>query len=196
MAIVARTLDLVEPLQDFVKSGRPVFGTCAGLIFLSEHVTGQKKGGQSLLGGLKAVVHRNFFGRQVDSAERPVNLTDEVVAGPHRQVDDEPFRHVFIRAPAIMSVEEGVSVLATLTANAREEEIAREHGSSNPSRIIVGVQQGNVLATAFHPELTDDLTWHGHFMDMVVESKAGRQGGAPKQAAKSSPARGAKRARK
>lgn len=201
MAIVARTLDLVEPLRAFVASGRPVFGTCAGLIFLSEEVTGQKQGGQSVIGGLNVLVHRNFFGRQIDSAERPVRLAsgvslqraghgaDGATTCPKSANSDGTYTHVFIRAPAVLRANEGVSVLATLEADEREAALLKEHqvgckeqttglcpegapSSSHGAQIIVAVQQGPLLATAFHPELTDDLTWHAHFLDMVRDAAA------------------------
>ncbi|KAJ1640501.1 PdxT/SNO family [Pavlovales sp. CCMP2436] len=172
MAIVARTLDLVEPLQEFVRSGRPVFGTCAGLIFLSDRATGQKIGGQSLIGGLDVTAHRNFFGSQIDSAERPVVLAGSIES----EHANDGFRHAFIRAPVIIKVGEGVQVLATLKANAREQALLEEQlskvkdgASSDSTCVIIGVQQGNILATSFHPELTEDLTWHRHFVAMVAK---------------------------
>lgn len=182
MAIVARTLNMVEPLQEFVRSGRPVFGTCAGLIFLSDHATGQKIGGQSVLGGLDVVTHRNFFGSQIDSAERAVDL-----CGPMAPSGDGAaagsFRHAFIRAPAIVQAGAGVQVLATLASHEREVALLKEQHAKvgvqgdDASRVIVGVQQGSILATAFHPELTDDLGWHEHFLAMVAAHKAGRLSG-------------------
>jgi 5'-phosphate synthase pdxT subunit len=180
MAIVARTLDMVEPLQNFVRSGRPVFGTCAGLIFLSDHATGQKIGGQSLLGGLDVTAHRNFFGSQIDSAERAVELAGSLASskakGKTTQAN-EAYRHVFIRAPAIIHAGDSVDVLATLEAIPQERELLKvqhEKGGTDgdSSRVIVAVQQGSILATAFHPELTDDLTWHEHFLRMVASHKA------------------------
>lgn len=179
MAIVARTLNMVEPLQQYVRDGRPIFGTCAGLIFLSERVTGQKIGGQSVVGGLDVVTRRNFFGSQIDSAERHVVRSDGAIAagtGAEGAADDQHFRHVFIRAPAIVHTGKGVQVLATLTADAHEtallkEQFASEGLSGDPERVIVAVQQGFILATAFHPELTEDLSWHQHFLEMVRAHK-------------------------
>jgi 5'-phosphate synthase pdxT subunit len=176
MAIVAQTLDMVEPLKAFVRSGRPVFGTCAGLIFLSDHATGQKIGGQSLLGGLDVIAHRNFFGSQIDSSERPVELAG-ALAGGKADSHTDGYRHVFIRAPAIIQANAGVEVLATLAADARETKLLEEQfakdeiADGDSSRVIVAAQQGSVLCTAFHPELTDDFTWHSHFLAMVAAHK-------------------------
>jgi len=199
MAIVARTLDLVEPLQKFVADGRPVFGTCAGLIFLSDHVTGQKKGGQSVIGGLDVLVHRNFFGSQVDSCERTVELSEGVRAG--ELAADHP--HVFIRAPAILKAGPGVQVLATVGARGQEQARTRDavreagHGDGLEAEdrdVIVAVQQGHILATAFHPELTDDLTWHAHFLAMVRGGAKPAAGA--KAAARAKAARAAKEGEK
>lgn len=179
MAIVARTLNMVEPLQEFVRSGRPVFGTCAGLIFLSDRATGQKIGGQSVLGGLDVITHRNFFGSQLESAERPVDLCGPMATGKGKS--NPAFRHAFIRAPAVIQVGADVQVLATLASHERESALLREQYETDgiekgdASRVIVGVQQGSILATSFHPELTDDLGWHEHFLRMVSEHKASAQ---------------------
>ncbi|KAG8469274.1 hypothetical protein KFE25_007792 [Diacronema lutheri] len=183
MAIVARTLNMVEPLQAFVRSGRPVFGTCAGLIFLSDRATGQKIGGQSVLGGLDVTTHRNFFGSQIESAERPVELCGALAPGKGKgkAIVAVPFRHAFIRAPAVIHAGDGVQVLATLAADPREQALLEEQHqkgglhAGDATRVIVGVQQGSLLATAFHPELTEDLGWHEHFLRMVSEHAASKQ---------------------
>jgi 5'-phosphate synthase pdxT subunit len=116
------------------------------MILLAERATGQKQGGQSLLGGLKVTVNRNFFGRQVDSFE-----ADLVVP----ELGDPPFHAVFIRAPAITETAPDVEILSAL-------QIGDLHTPA-----IVAVRSGSILATAFHPELTDDWRWHQLFLDLV-----------------------------
>ncbi len=127
---------LVQPLRDFVASGKPVWGTCAGLILLARDA-GRA---QPLVGGLDVRVDRNAFGRQVASFE-----TDLDVAG----LAGGPFRAVFIRAPAVVEAGPGVDVLARL--------------DDGP---IVAVRQGAILGTAFHAELGDDLRVHRLFLGM------------------------------
>ncbi|KAJ8432737.1 hypothetical protein Cgig2_015655 [Carnegiea gigantea] len=95
-------------LREFVKMGKPVWGTCAGLIFLANKAYGQKAGGQELVGGLDCTVHRNFFGSQIQSFEAEISVPElaEKEGGPSN------FRAVFIRAPAILEVGPEVEVLA------------------------------------------------------------------------------------
>lgn len=145
MGLIAERWGLVEPLRAWVHSGRPTWGTCAGMILLAERATGQKQGGQPLLGGLDVTVNRNYFGRQTDSFET-------LLAVP--QFGDPPFPAVFIRAPAVTEVGTGVDVLATLP---------RATGEA----VIVALRQGSILATAFHPELTNDTRWHQLFSQMA-----------------------------
>ena len=127
--------------------GKPTWGTCAGMILLSDRATGQKQGGQALIGGLDVTVNRNYFGRQIDSFEADLQVP---------ALGDTPVHAVFIRAPAITQTGPDVDILATLIDNAGQ-------------RVIVAVQAGPILATAFHPELTDDLRWHELFVGMVAE---------------------------
>eukprot|EP00249_Psilotum_nudum_P006846 c20104_g1_i2 orf=82-681(+) len=111
MAKLAEQYKLIPALKEFVASGKPTWGTCAGLIFLANKAIGQKKGGQELLGGLDCIVHRNFFGSQGNG-------------------------------------QFGETVTVT-----------------------VAVRQGNLLATAFHPELTSDTRWHSFFLNMLKEKE-------------------------
>lgn len=127
---------LVEPIRAMVAQGKPVWGTCAGMILLAKDVGST----QPLIGCMDVVVERNAFGRQVDSFEMDLKVP---VLG------DAPFRSVFIRAPIIRTVGPGVQVLAAL-----------------PDGRIVAARQGNTLVTAFHPELTDDDRWHRYFLGM------------------------------
>ena len=152
MGLVAERWGLVKPLQDWVHAGRPTWGTCAGMILLADDAAGQKLGGQALIGGLNVTVNRNYFGRQVDSFEADLNV-------PALGVD--PFHAVFIRAPAITDVSAGVQTLATVPS--------AEEGNEE---VIAAVRKGAILATAFHPELTDDLRWHRYFLQIVKEFRA------------------------
>ncbi len=152
MGLVAERWGLVEPLRQWVHGGRPTWGTCAGMILLAERATGQKLGGQALIGGLDVTVNRNYFGRQVDSFEAEL----EVPA-----LGEVPFHAVFIRAPAITAVAEDVETLATVAAIQKDDEA-----------VIAAVRNGPILATAFHPELTDDPRWHRFFVQMVQDYMA------------------------
>ena len=149
MGLVAERWGLVEPLRAWVRGGKPTWGTCAGMIMLADRATGQKEGGQTLLGGLDVTVNRNYFGRQNESFETWLNVP---------ALGEAPIRAVFIRAPAIVEAGTGVEVLATVPGRGED--------------VIAAVRQGNILATAFHPELTDDLRWHALFLAMVEKPVA------------------------
>jgi 5'-phosphate synthase pdxT subunit len=140
---LAEIFELAEPLRKRVAGGMPAFGSCAGMIMLAARLTGAASG-QETLGAIDVTVQRNAFGRQVDSFERDLDITD--VPGP-------PYRAVFIRAPWVTQAGPDVEVLATDPATGR----------------IVAVRQGPVLATAFHPELTGDGRIHELFVKMVRE---------------------------
>lgn len=133
--------DFREPLRAKVQSGLPVWGTCAGMIVLADRLTDRRPEPLHLM---DIDVSRNAFGRQVDSFEEDLVIED--VEGP-------PFRGVFIRAPVVNRVGEGVEVLSTIAGG-------------RP----VAVKQGGMLATAFHPELTDDSRLHELFLKIVKES--------------------------
>ena len=146
---IARLLlafELREPLRERIASGLPVWGTCAGAILLAERAPGLDR---PTLGVLDITVERNAFGRQLDSFE-----ADLEIAG----LEGGPFRSVFIRAPAILDAGPAVDVLARL-----------EDGS------IAACRAGALLATTFHPELTDDLRLHAMFAAMVEERLDGAQ---------------------
>jgi pyridoxal 5'-phosphate synthase pdxT subunit len=138
---------LYSPLRAFVRSGVPTWGTCAGMIVLARHASGLSF---PTLEAIDIEVDRNAYGRQLDSFE--ADLAVPALGGG-------PFHAVFIRAPVVRSVGPGVEVLAT---------VSREDGAE-PSP--VAVRQGTVMATAFHPELTDDTRFHRYFIDMA---QAGR----------------------
>lgn len=138
---LAVAYQLIEPLRRFGER-RPIWGTCAGAIFLSRDVRRQ----QPLLGLMEIQVARNAFGRQVDSFEidLDVPVLEKVQPG------GGSYHAVFIRAPLIESAADGVQILAKL-----------EDGR------IVAAQQGHLLATSFHPELTQDDRFHRFFMTLV-----------------------------
>jgi 5'-phosphate synthase pdxT subunit len=149
MGLVAEQWGLVEPLKEWVHGGHPTWGTCAGMILLADRATGQKQGGQPLLGGLDVTVNRNYFGRQTESFETLLTVP---------ALGEAPVRAVFIRAPAITETGEQVERLAELE-------------TANGERVVVAVRQGPLLATAFHPELTDDDRWHTLFLLLVAERR-------------------------
>jgi 5'-phosphate synthase pdxT subunit len=129
-------------LRAWVREGRPVYGTCAGTILLARDIGGLE---QPLIGTLDIVVQRNAFGRQLQSFEADLPVP---ALGP------EPFPAIFIRAPAIREVGPEVEVLASL-----------------PDGRIVAAEHGPVMVTCFHPELTDDLRFHRHFLERVQASR-------------------------
>ncbi|XP_051137882.1 probable pyridoxal 5'-phosphate synthase subunit PDX2 [Andrographis paniculata] len=172
MAKLAEYHNLFPALREFVKMGKPVWGTCAGLIFLADRAIGQKSGGQELVGGLNCTVHRNFFGSQIQSFEAELSIPDVAA----KEGGPPSFRAVFIRAPGILEVGPEVEVLAevpvpsgnTALADAAVESV--EGNAAAEKTVIVAIKQGSLLATAFHPELTADTRWHSYFMKMVDES--------------------------
>ena len=149
------TFDLLEPLRGRVASGMPAYGSCAGMILLATQILDGRPD-QQQLGGLDVVVRRNAFGRQVDSFE-----TDVAVSG----VPGGPVRAVFIRAPWVEKVGQGVEVLATVP---RRTLTGADAGAA--AGRAVAVRQGRVLATSFHPEITGDLRVHELFCTMVRET--------------------------
>ena len=151
------TFDLLEPLRGRVGSGMPAYGSCAGMILLATQILDGRPD-QQQLGGLDVVVRRNAFGRQVDSFE-----TDVAVSG----VPGGPVRAVFIRAPWVEKVGQGVEVLATVP---RRTLTGADAGAA--AGRAVAVRQGGVLATSFHPEITGDLRVHALFCAMVREHAA------------------------
>lgn len=169
MALIAQEWGLLTELQEFAKTGRPIWGTCAGLIFLAKNCTaGQKEGGQALIGGLDVEVHRNFFGSQIHSFEASLKCPDALPDAPGF---DRTFRAVFIRAPGIVSHGEQVEVLGSYHLTSEEKK------DINLETVVVAVRQANLMATAFHPEITHDPRWHMLFIQMVTESvQSGKKG--------------------
>lgn len=136
------TFDLLEPLRALAQDGFPIWGTCAGMILLARDIGLWR---QPILGVMDVKVERNAFGRQAESFE-----ADLPIAG----IAGAPVHAVFIRAPLIESVGPGVEALAWL-----------ENGA------IVAARQGNLLATSFHPELTDDPRVHRYFVSVVEANR-------------------------
>ncbi len=130
--------DFRKSLEQKAASGFPIWGTCAGMIVIAQELTDRRPEPLHLM---NIQVSRNAFGRQVDSFE-----TDLEVEG----IDGDPFRCVFIRAPVVNAIGDGVKVLAQLD-------------DGRP----VAVRQDRLLATAFHPELTSDTRLHNYFAEMV-----------------------------
>ena len=135
---------LLEPLRDARRAGMPMYGSCAGMIMLADHVEDARHD-QETIGGIDMTVRRNAFGRQVDSFEADI---------PVPELGDAPFRAVFIRAPWVESVGPEVEVIARVS-----------RGGDDGT--IVAVRQGPLMATAFHPELTGDVRVHEMFVEMV-----------------------------
>jgi 5'-phosphate synthase pdxT subunit len=137
---LAAAFDLLEPISKHIKQGMPAFGSCAGMIMLADRLA-DGVAGQQTFGGIDMTVRRNAFGRQVDSFETEVRLKDHT----------EPMHAVFIRAPWVEETTGKVTVLGTDDRTGR----------------IVAVRQGQLLATAFHPELTPDRRVHKLFVEIV-----------------------------
>ncbi len=142
---LATQFNLIEPLREFGKT-KAIWGTCAGAIFLSKDA----RRDQPLLKLMDISVQRNAFGRQVESFEMDLDIPALAQQGNGHT---RPFHAVFIRAPLIESVGSGVEILAKVDSGA-----------------IVAAQQGKLLATSFHPELTDDGRFHKYFMELATKS--------------------------
>jgi len=137
---LSRTFGLAEPLKAAITDGLPVYGTCAGLIMLADTVLDAIAGQQSL-GGLDVVVRRNAFGSQNQSFETDLDIP---------ALGEEPMHAVFIRGPVVESVGPAATPLAAL-ADGR----------------VVAVEQGNLLGTSFHPEITGEYRFHEYFLGKV-----------------------------
>ncbi len=154
MIKLARIFGLHDLLRARLRSGLPAFGTCAGMILLADRIEDGAKG-QETLGGLDITVRRNAFGRQVDSFESDLDLTGL----------DAAVRAIFIRAPWVESVGEGVEVLARVPADPARGPAAGR---------IVAVRQGLLMATSFHPEVGGDARVHELFVELVRGARAVR----------------------
>ena len=257
MHILGRENGMWDSLRKWVRDGRPVWGTCAGMILLSDALVGQKLGGQGVIGGLDVVTRRNYFGSQVRSFQCALRVPGELLVsgafdgggGGGGGGEDEggaamPYMAHFIRAPAIVAVGPRAQIICTVPRPADDGDgdgaaggdrcsgfasagdasangpsrslvprvvpgllkpahgvdqrtIAGEggaHGGNDddaaaaattaaappaappvvefPDKVVVAVQQGNLLATSFHPELGSDTRWHRHFVAVVQAAAA------------------------
>lgn len=137
-----RDFGLLQPIADRINNGMPAWGTCAGMILMAKNIVGEK---QTHLGVMDITVRRNAYGSQLDSFSTTMCI-------PAVSNDEIPL--IFIRAPWVESIGENVRVLANVNGK------------------IVAVQQKYMLATAFHPELTDDISFHKYFVEMVRKKNA------------------------
>ena len=129
--------DLRQPIKQLATDGKPLWGTCAGMIMMASEIT---ENDPVPLEIMDIGVQRNAFGRQIDSFEQELEITG---------FDETPYHAIFIRAPVIKRVGSGVSIMASLQ-------------DGRP----VAVQQANLMATSFHPELTKDSRFHTHFLNL------------------------------
>ncbi|HMK33372.1 MAG TPA: pyridoxal 5'-phosphate synthase glutaminase subunit PdxT [Nitrosopumilaceae archaeon] len=145
---VIGTLSLVngslKKVKEKIASGMPVFGICAGLILLSKKTKDRVLGemDQPLLDFLDVKIERNSFGRQRDSFESEISM---------EKIGIPKFHGVFIRAPSIIETGRNIEVISKFNEK------------------IIAVKQGNIIGTSFHPELTDDLSLHKYFVNLVKE---------------------------
>lgn len=138
MGMLMERFDLLQPIADHAGQGKPVFGTCAGMIVLAKDIVGSE---QARLGLMDTRVARNSYGRQVDSFESPLDIP---------ALPGGPFHGVFIRAPHVEALSADAEVLAELDGRA------------------VFVRQGKLLASSFHPEMTDDRRVHEYFLSLIT----------------------------
>jgi 5'-phosphate synthase pdxT subunit len=142
---LTRAFGLRDPLRERLAAGLPAYGSCAGMILLADRLVDSAPG-QQTLGGLDITVRRNAFGGQIESFEEDLDF-----AG----LPGGPVHAVFIRAPWVEQVGDGVEVLAAIT-------------DGPAAGRVVAVRQGNLLATSFHPEITGDHRVHRLFVDLVA----------------------------
>ena len=142
---LSRLFGMAEPVKARIAAGMPVYGTCAGLIMLADDVLDAIEGQQSF-GGLDVAVRRNAFGNQNDSFETDLDIPE---------LGERPVHAVFIRAPVVESVGERATVLAAL-----------------PDGRVVAVEQGDLLGTSFHPEVTGEHRFHARFLERVRAASA------------------------
>ena len=132
--------NLLEPVRERARAGMPLWGTCAGAILMAKQIAEGRPAGQPTLSLMDITARRNAFGRQLDSFEADLAIP---------ALGDEPVHTVFIRAPILEAPAKDVSVLAKLDDDR-----------------IVAAQQGRLLATCFHPELTGDDRFHRYFLEL------------------------------
>lgn len=141
MGKLLRDFGILEPLKEKIKNGFPVFGTCSGMILLAEKLSNSEI---VHLGVMGIEVKRNAYGRQLGSFETEADFKGI----------DKKVKMIFIRAPYVENIKEGVKILATVNGN------------------IVAVREKNMLAVSFHPELTNDTSVHEYFLDIIKKIKS------------------------
>ena len=139
---LAKSFELFDLIRKRIADGLPTYGSCAGMIMVSKTIK-DPASNQESFGGIDVEIERNAFGRQVDSFEEDIDFKG--ISGPK-------FRAVFIRAPWVTKLGKGVEVLSEIDGHA------------------VAIQQGKVLATAFHPELTSDNRIHRYFIEKICQN--------------------------
>lgn len=149
---LAATYKLIDELKRLVEDGLPMWGTCAGMILLAREIEGANPPRLDLM---DIAVERNAFGRQVESFEADL-LIPALDSVSSEEEKGKRLHAIFIRSPSIKRVGEGVEVLAALDEG-----------------VIVAARQRNLLATAFHPELTEDTRFHRYFLNMVESGNKG-----------------------
>lgn len=133
--------NIFSKIREYINKGYPVWGTCAGLVLLADEING-KIDNQKNIGGLGIKIERNYFGSQMNSFIEEIDYPEDFKM-------EGKFRAVFIRAPVILDVNTNTEILLKY------------------KDIIVGVRKENLLGTSFHPELTNDYSWHKYFIDIV-----------------------------
>lgn len=141
MGKLLRDFGILEPLKEKIKNSFPVFGTCSGMILLAEKLSNSEV---VHLGVMGIEVKRNAYGRQLGSFETEADFKGI----------DKKVKMIFIRAPYVENIKEGVKILATVNGN------------------IVAVREKNMLAVSFHPELTNDTSVHEYFLDIIKKIKS------------------------
>ncbi|MFT4468773.1 pyridoxal 5'-phosphate synthase glutaminase subunit PdxT [Arthrobacter sulfonylureivorans] len=163
---LTRIFELADPLKKRIAAGMPVYGSCAGMIMLAEEIadpaTDLKGEPQQTLGGLDITVRRNAFGRQRESFETDLDFRGLEFSAPSPEQGPAPVHAVFIRAPWVERVGEGVEVLATVEPS-EASHTETLHGTAR----IVAVRSRHLLATSFHPEVTGERRIHELFIRIV-----------------------------
>ncbi|KAK9478931.1 class I glutamine amidotransferase-like protein [Lipomyces japonicus] len=177
ISLIAESTGILEPLRRYVRvEKKPVWGTCAGLILLSDEASKAKRGGQELVGGLHVRCQRNHFGRQTESFEKEIKLpfiNEEL---------EDPFKAVFIRAPIVEKLltlqDRQVDVESETERLVKAPIFDYDSNDTTPVEIvatldgpgsdIVAVRQGNIFGTSFHPELTPDVRLHAWWLTEFV----------------------------
>ena len=154
MMNLIRSFTFLQPLRELAKAGLPIMGTCAGMVLLAKKVSNSNMGTLSLM---DIEVKRNAFGRQVDSFEAELDIP---------LLGNEPFPAIFIRAPLIDKNGPGVEILSRLASGA-----------------AAAASQGNILALAFHPELSGDTRLHRYFLETVASYRLEKKNGVSQKAA-------------